>query len=100
MPSISEGQAARRTRSWPLEMSSSAAADQPHSPPPPIAQAFLAHLRREIAEGCLRLAALKLIHAADNIAIDDDDAAWPDIDCAEFHLAEGAALLREAAGSA
>lgn len=97
MPKLVESPAARVARTRPLEMSFDG--DNPsHSPPPPRFQALLMPLRREIAEGCFRLASLKLAHAADNIAIADDHAAWPAIAIAEFHLGEGAPMLREVEG--
>jgi hypothetical protein len=57
-------------------------------------QAAIADLRRDFIAECLRIAAIKAVHAADNIEIRDDVCAERDIRFVVDHVREAAASFR------
>jgi hypothetical protein len=62
--------------------------------PAPV-QGAIAALQREFVAECLRIVALKAIHAADNTLIADDANAERDIGIAVSHIREAAKSFRE-----
>jgi hypothetical protein len=58
-------------------------------------QAAFMGLRREFACEALRIAAVKALHAADDIEIGDDYAAERELGVAVAHMREGAKAFRE-----
>jgi hypothetical protein len=60
----------------------------------PAAQAAIADLRRDFISECLRIAAVKCSHGADNICLRDDLNVERDIRLAIEYLREAAASFR------
>jgi hypothetical protein len=72
-----------------------AARDDPgNTKKPKHIQAAIADLRRDFIAECLRIAAIKAAHAADNIEIRDDVCAERDIRFVVDHVREAAASFR------
>jgi hypothetical protein len=65
------------------------------APNPNSKQAAIVGLRRDFVAECLRIAALKINHAADNVELGDDLAAERDIQIALSHWREGTTAFRE-----
>ena len=58
-------------------------------------QATIAGLKREFIAECLRIAALKASHGADNVELGDDLAGERDITLAVEHIREAGRAFRE-----
>jgi hypothetical protein len=68
---------------------------QSNIPKNPAVQAAVIDLRRDFVSECLRIAAVKAAHGADNIALNDDLCAERDIRIAVENLREAAASFRQ-----
>jgi hypothetical protein len=66
-----------------------------NSRPNPQAQAAIADLHREFIAECLRIAAIKAAHGADNISLGDDLNAERDIRISVENIREAAKAFRE-----
>jgi hypothetical protein len=67
----------------------------PITKPSRAAQQAIADLHREFVADCLRIAAIKAAHGADNILISDDITAERDIRLAVENIREAARAFRE-----
>jgi hypothetical protein len=67
---------------------------------PSAVQAAIVYLQRDFVAECLRIAALKAGHAADDVAIGDDDCAERSIRIAINNLREAASGFRTLQGLA
>jgi len=77
------------------DLSCLAADGSPIAQNPKYVQAAIADLRRDFVAECLRIAAVKAAHGADNIALGDDLNAERDIQIAIDHLKEAASSIRQ-----
>jgi hypothetical protein len=66
-----------------------------NSRPTPQAQAAIADLHREFIAECLRIAAIKAAHGADNISLGDDLNAERDIRVSVENIREASKAFRE-----